>query len=289
VVINPDHQQTTTLISCGQLIDGHQLLIVDPKNNQVLNDRQVGEVWLKGPSVARGYWRKPDLNKQNFNARPAGDQHQAGWLRTGDLGFMLYITGRHKDLIILRGRNLYPQDLEITATATSDYLATDGCAAFSVDNGVDNNHQTQLILVLEVTRQGFRKLDTTQAKKTVTRAVSQPHGVIVSDIIFIKPATLSRTSSGKIQRSATAKQYLNGDLPSIISQHVNTVKTLSYQCLATLLEQQPGANKNVISRHTAFADLALDSLGAVQLTEQLNQQLGRTVEPMLIWDHPHGR
>ena len=132
----------------------------------------------------------------------------------------------------------------------------------------------------------MRKLDTTQAKKTVTRAVSQQHGVIVSDIIFIKPATLSRTSSGKIQRSATAKQYLNGDLPSIISQSVKTVKPLSYQCLTTLLEQQPGANKNVISRHTAFADLALDSLGAVQLAEQLSQQLGRTVEPMLIWDHP---
>jgi len=164
----------------------------------------VGEVWVGGPHVAQGYWRKPEATADIFAARIPTESADP-WLRTGDLGFLdangaLFLTSRIKDLIIIRGVNHYPQDIERTVQDSHPAMRRDCGAAFSI-TGQDGTEQ--LVIVQEVERTRRQDLDAAAIARAVREAVTMAHDIAVHAIVFIRPASLPKTTSGKIQRGMT--------------------------------------------------------------------------------------
>jgi amino acid adenylation domain-containing protein len=201
-------------VSSGRQWHDLDIRIVDPDTGIVCADGAVGEIWLSGPSVAQGYWRKPEATEATFRARIVGDSTQA-WLRTGDLGFSsdgaVFITGRLKEVVIVRGRNYYPQDIEHTVQQAVQGLRPDGGAAFSVDLDGDE----QLVVVQEVERTAMRGFDTDAAAQAVRAAIAEVHEIPLRAVVFIRPATLPKTSSGKIQRRECRQRFVTGALTEI--------------------------------------------------------------------------
>lgn len=202
-----------TLVSCGTSFPKQKIIIVHPETGRLCPPNEVGEIWVAGPSVAKGYWHKPGVSQETFQARLAGTD-EINFLRTGDLGFLhegeLYVTGRIKDLIIIRGRNYYPQDIERTVEKSHATLQTAACAAFSVT--VD--HQEQLIIAQELQRQ-HRKADIDIVSAAIRKEVAHAHELQIQTIVFLQPMSIPRTSSGKIQRYLCREGYLNNSLRSI--------------------------------------------------------------------------
>jgi len=196
------------LVSCGHVQPDEEIVIVDPESCSRVQSNSIGEIWITGPSVARGYWQKPDETHETFDAHLADGR--GPFLRTGDMGFLhdnqLYITGRIKDLIIIRGRNHYPQDIELTVERSHPALRPGCCAAFSIDV----NGEERLAVVQEVdTRKNPDPRDIVQA---IRRAVAEEHDLQLYAVALIKPHTIAKTSSGKIQRRTCRDEYLNGKL-----------------------------------------------------------------------------
>ena len=200
-----------SLVGCGSTWLDEKIAIVNPDSLTHCTDGQVGEVWISGPSVAQGYWHRPDLTKETFNAYLA-DTKEGPFLRTGDLGFFqdgeLFITGRLKDLIIIRGRNHYPQDIELTVEHSHPALRPGNGAAFSVE--VDNGER--LVIVQEVERTHLRKLNVDEIVEAIRRNVSQNHELQVDGVVLIKTGTIPKTSSGKIKRHACKTGFIDNSL-----------------------------------------------------------------------------
>jgi len=193
-----------------------RVAIVDPESGQPCREDRVGEIWLAGESVAQGYWRQPEATEEMFGARVAAAEATLGerFLRTGDLGFLaggeLYIAGRAKDLIIIRGRNLYPHDLE-AAAERSHPAARPGCgAAFAIER----DGEERLIVVQELDRR--RTEEAPAVADAIRRALAEQHEVQVQDVVLVRAGTIPKTSSGKIQRHACRAAYLAGSLEVVI-------------------------------------------------------------------------
>ena len=200
------------LVSCGQPAAGHQVLVVAPDTRAVLPEGQVGELWVTGPSVAMGYFHDPGLSESTFHATLAGGPSTATCLRTGDLGAIvggeLYVTGRLKEVIILRGQNLYPSDLEQTVLKQHAGFRAHGVAAFSADIE-DEEH---LFIVAELSRAARLSADALKRLGDAVRsALVREHGVAPARIFFVRPSTLPLTTSGKIRRTACAAALLAGE------------------------------------------------------------------------------
>jgi len=201
--------QSVRLVSSGHA-DPTRLCIVQPVDGHRLPDGQVGEIWLRGASIARGYWQRPETSAETFAAYT---HDGAGpFLRSGDLGFVqdgqLYVTGRMKELIIVRGRNHYPQDIEQTVQACSASLAAGAGAAFSVE--VDG--EERVVVVQEVRRSEVRRVDVRELELAVRAALAAAHELQLLDLVLLKPMRLPKTSSGKIQRRKARELYLSGAL-----------------------------------------------------------------------------
>lgn len=213
---------TLTLVSCGASLGAQQIVIVDPETLAPCAPGQVGEVWVSGESVAQGYWNRPEESTHTFQAQLNGAGPK--YLRTGDLGFLdgaeLFITGRIKDLIIIDGRNHYPQDIELTVERCHPALRPGCTAAFSVVEG----GQERLIIVAELGR-NFRPrpagtatpddsalLDPAKVVGAVRRAIAENHDLRVHDVALLKAGNIPKTSSGKIQRRASRAAYLERTL-----------------------------------------------------------------------------
>lgn len=198
------------LVGCGRALAGERIAIVEPENCTRLPASQVGEVWVNGPNVARAYWKMPEATETGLKARIKGDVDGANWLRTGDLGFLddageLFITGRIKDLIIVRGINHYPQDIERTVQAAHAALRTNGGAAFSVP---DPRGEETLVLVQEIERSERNRIDPVEIKGLIRESVTEQHELFARHIALIRPGALPKTTSGKIQRSLARKLWL---------------------------------------------------------------------------------
>jgi SAM-dependent methyltransferase/NAD(P)-dependent dehydrogenase (short-subunit alcohol dehydrogenase family) len=195
-----------TLVSSGRLIPGHHVTIVDPEQLTPCAEGEVGEVWLTGPSVARGYWNSPELTHSTFAARLAGTG-EGLFLRTGDLGFLhgeeLFITGRLKDLLIIHGVNHYPQDIELTVGQCHPALNPSQCAAFSVD--VQGGER--LVIAAEVSRV-YGDVSNDAIASAVREAVADVHELGVHEVVLLGPGAIPKTSSGKIQRHACRIGYI---------------------------------------------------------------------------------
>ena len=201
------------LVGCGRQLVGERLAIVDPETRMPLGRGVVGEVWVAGPHVAQGYWRDREGTASVFRVRKASGGARC-WLRTGDLGFLdedreLYITGRIKDLIIIRGVNHYPQDIEETVQDCHAALRRHCGAAFSVP---DQEGQEQLIVVQEVERTFRRQIAIEEIVASIREAITREHEVAAREIVLIRTGSLPKTTSGKIQRNLTRQMFLTGAL-----------------------------------------------------------------------------
>ena len=206
----PD-EDAHTLVGCGRCLVGERLAIVDAESRRRLLPGAIGEVWVNGPHVAQGYWRNPDATAATFEAQIEGEA-EARWLRTGDLGFLdedgeLYITGRIKDVIIIRGINHYPQDIESTVEASHPALRRHGGAAFAVP-GEDGNEQ--LVVVQEVERTQRHLIARDEITDCIREAVANEHELAVHDILLIRAGAIPKTTSGKIQRSKARELWQQG-------------------------------------------------------------------------------
>jgi acyl-CoA synthetase (AMP-forming)/AMP-acid ligase II len=204
---------TQSLVSCGRSVAGQQIAIVDPATQSRTGGRRVGEIWVNGPNVTGGYWGNPIATEETFKARIAGTAGP-NWLRTGDWGFLdddgqLFITGRLKDVIIIRGLNHYPQDIERTVQDSHPALRRDCGAAFAVPNEADNE---RLVIVQEIERTQRRDADLEAISRCVREAVTRQHEIAVETIVLISPGSLPKTTSGKVQRGLARRLWLEGSL-----------------------------------------------------------------------------
>ncbi|HEY4048091.1 MAG TPA: aminotransferase class III-fold pyridoxal phosphate-dependent enzyme, partial [Acidobacteriaceae bacterium] len=284
-----------------------KVLIVDPDSLDALGEDQVGEIWLAGDQVAKGYWNKPELSQEVFSARLSWGSDDYRYLRTGDLGFMrdgqLFVSGRLKDLIILGGRNLYPQDVEAAAFGSDSRLRPDGAAAFADEDGEDGE---RLILVQELE---FRQKPSEELIRSIVAAVFEYTGAQPDEIILTKPGAVPRTSSGKIRRRQCKTEWRNGTLPVVSRWNRNGPESVSVHLAATphvraplaglgqseveirdwlceRLAQRLGLKADLIDPDQTFFSYGVNSLAAIEISGALVEWLGRPLDATLCWDYP---
>ncbi len=187
------------LVGCGPTLPGQALRIVDPVTLKQVEPDRTGEIWLAGPHIGGGYWQQPEASRDTFQAHIA-DTGEGPFLRTGDLGFVhdgeLYVAGRLKDVMIVRGVNVYPQDIEAAVEAVDEALYPTGSAAFSVDDPAGE----RVVVVAEINRTHRDAVDVRQLAARIRQAVLEQQEVLLADIVFLRPGSLPKTSSGKVQR-----------------------------------------------------------------------------------------
>jgi acyl-CoA synthetase (AMP-forming)/AMP-acid ligase II len=208
--------RSKTLVGCGKTLLNQQVAIVNPETFNRCAANEIGEIWVSGPSITQGYWNRSEQTVETFQAY-LSDTKEGPFLRTGDLGFLedgeLFITGRLKDIMIIRGRNYYPNDIELTVEQSHLSLLPFCGAAFVVEK----NKEEQVVVVQEIKRESLQRLDSDQVIADIRKAVLQNHELRVHHVILIKPGSIPKTSSGKIQRHACREAFLNGTLRGIMN------------------------------------------------------------------------
>jgi amino acid adenylation domain-containing protein len=277
------------LVGSGTAPEGARLLVVDPESSVPCGPGEVGEIWIAGPAVAAGYWGLPEATAATFGAHTAdGD---GPWLRTGDLGFLgdfgeqrgeLFVTGRSKDLIILRGRNHYPQDIELTVERSHSALRPGCGAAFAVE--VEG--EERLVVVQEVRRE-HREDDPAELVAAIRRAVADEHEVMVHAVVLLRPATIPKTTSGKIQRAACRARYLDGTLDALgawqaqagteeapaVPEDLDRPEGVR-RWLAAEVAVRAGMTAEEIDLDRPLDHYPLDSLAAMELIHVVESRLG---------------
>lgn len=287
--------QTRSLVGCGQPLENMQVVIAHPQNLTQCGSDEVGEIWVAGESVAQGYWNREEETEQTFQAYL---QHTGAgpFFRTGDLGFFknneLFITGRLKDLIIIRGRNHYPQDLERTVERSHLPLQSNSVAAFSVDVA----DEERLVVVAEVQRSHLRHLDLEATIGAIRQAVAENHELQVYAVVLLKPGHLPKTSSGKIKRHACRATFLDRSWDPISSSILEAISSQEIPAslnretllarspsdrddwLVAALQQQVAQvlkiSPSQLSPEQPLTALGLDSLLAIELKNRIETQLG---------------
>jgi acyl-CoA synthetase (AMP-forming)/AMP-acid ligase II len=213
VCISSDsNKDTRTVISCGNNQSDQKIKIVNPKTLKPCNSDEVGEIWVSGQSVAKGYWNKPLETDMTFGAQ-LSDSEGETYLRTGDLGFQkdgeYYITGRTKNLIIAEGKNHYPHDLERTVESSHPAILPGGSAVFSINN----DGPERIIVIAEIKHKSYILED--EVIKTIRYAISVYHGLTIDDIRLTNPGAIPRTTSGKKRHFLCREYYIAGTLKEI--------------------------------------------------------------------------
>jgi fatty-acyl-CoA synthase len=230
VRVEPDAPNALAQVSCGEVAVSQWAAIVDPDTGAELPDECVGEIWLHGDNIGRGYWARPEETEYTFGnklqsrldtaSHADGTPDDATWLRTGDLGCYidgdLYITGRIKDMVIVDGRNHYPQDIEATVAEASDGIRHGFVAAFSVParelpDGAPDDTSEKLVIVAE-RGPGAGRADPQPIIDAVRKAVSRKHAVNTYDVRLVAAGVIPRTTSGKLARRACRAEYIEGTL-----------------------------------------------------------------------------
>ncbi|MEU1071187.1 MULTISPECIES: fatty acyl-AMP ligase [unclassified Streptomyces] len=213
----PD-RTSRTLVGCGAPA-GSEVLIVDPMTREALADGRVGEIWLRGPSVARGYWNRPEATEETFRAETADGR--PGFLRTGDLGALvdgeLFVTGRIKEMLIHHGRNLYPQDIEQAVQDSGPALRRGGGAVFTVGDEEDDRSHVVVVQEVRPSRQGEHDLPALAAQ--VQAVLSRRFQLPATSVVLVRPGAVRKTTSGKTQRTLMRRLFLDGSL-SVLHQRL---------------------------------------------------------------------
>jgi acyl-CoA synthetase (AMP-forming)/AMP-acid ligase II/acyl carrier protein len=342
----PD-EMTQRLVGCGQELPDHQLVIVRPESSVPCEPDEVGEILISGPSVCQGYWNRAEECASMFGAHV--DRYEGRFVRTGDLGFLrdgeLFVTGRLKDVVIIRGRNHYPQDIEQTAEEAHPAVLMG--AAFALEN----EGAERLVVVHQIDRQ-YRDADFDEVVRAVRRAIVEQHDLDPYAVVLIRQTSLPITSSGKVQRSLCREQYLADELkvvhawtnpattsadaarpapqinvnlsgegvawsrretaPAADAGHAATStngngsakpKRRQLSPRAAIVELDRAAEgieawmlqwlvaklalkSDEVQRDRPFAEYGVDSLTAVELSHELEEQFKVPLPPIVAWNYP---
>ncbi|RYZ40519.1 MAG: amino acid adenylation domain-containing protein, partial [Myxococcaceae bacterium] len=292
------------MVSSGQPPLEQHMVIVHPATGVACADDTVGEIWLRGPSVAQGYWNRPEESARTFGARLKDGS--GPFLRTGDLGFLsdarLYIASRLKDLIILRGRNFYPQDIELSLESAHKAVRQGCIAAFSVEA----DGEERLGVAVEVDLRGATPEEVADALR---KKVAEEHAVHLHAVVLLEPRSIPKTSSGKIQRQACRAGYMAGTLEavgrSVVSEQpeaaergevpiTELLRAAAPQEQLPLLEgylreriaRAVHIEASGLDRHAPLAELGLDSLMFLELQGRLEAELELALPAAFLWRHP---
>lgn len=295
--------------SCGRTVLDTRAIVVDPVTREDLGEDRVGELWVSGTTVAQGYFRNPEATAATFQARLADGT--GPFLRTGDLAFVhggeVYLTGRLKDVIIIRGQNHHPQDIEWTVAGSHPALRPNCAAAF----GVERDGEEQLVLVTEVYPE--RVGDPEEVFGAVRQAVSE-HGLQAASIGLIAPRALPKTSSGKIQRGLARERFQAGELVTLARWDAPRVPVspetasggaeeaalraklrratgrrrarILAEHLVGLTAELLGVDPDDVETDRPLGELGLDSIQAVEMVERVGRALEQPVPGTLLFDHP---
>jgi len=315
-----DSEKATALVSCGRAVGDGQLLIVDPTTCEPLGEQRVGEIWLRGPSVSAGYWNAPPQDSDRFGAqtnRPGGgltqllfgggSRPEGGFFRTGDMGFLhqgeLYVTGRLKELLILRGQNHFPQDIESTVARVA---AAELGRVVAVR--LDSSEGESLGIIAEFSRHG-EVASLPELGRRVRAAVIEDHEIDPSQILFVRPTSIPVTTSGKPQRLRCQAWFTTG-LPETLyhwqrpggsqlppfkvlrlpdqpaANDVLDVQAALQDWIVSWLVQRGGIDAAEIDVERRFDEHGLDSLLAIRLIGDLEDNCGVELTPVVAWEHP---
>ncbi|MDM8561158.1 aminotransferase class I/II-fold pyridoxal phosphate-dependent enzyme [Candidatus Parabeggiatoa sp. HSG14] len=227
-----------TIVGCGFSEIDTQVVIVNQETLMPCASDEVGEIWVSGASIAQGYWNRSNETKYTFHAFMQNGE--GPFMRTGDLGFLqdeeLFVMGRVKDVIIIRGENYYPQDIELTVENSHIALHPSGSAAFSVEIAGEE----RLVIAQEVKRTAFRKLNVDEVISAIRQAVAEQYELVVYAVLLLRQATIPKTSSGKIQRQACKTGFLENTFKTIV---VWQQPEISEQYQETVIKKQETASQ----------------------------------------------
>ncbi|MCA1750364.1 MAG: AMP-binding protein [Flavobacteriales bacterium] len=301
------------LVSSGAVLKDMEVKIVNPDSNRECSSGMVGEICVKGPSVALGYWQKPEANKEVFETPVLDvDDHPAdkneAYLRTGDLGFMdaglLYITGRLKEVIIINGANFYPQDIEKTVQNSSQYFQENAGAVFSEEDG-----QERIVVLQEIARSHLRDFNPEELIDLIRSQISQNHDLVAEAVYLISPGQIPKTTSGKIQRVKCKELYLSAEIPGVLASSDSqgnasgenstentagdsdqaTAATLDENALKQWLVAEISRvlelDSGEIDEDVSFAMIGMSSIQGIQISESLSRYIGVRVEPVDLYNY----
>ncbi|MEU2038836.1 HAD-IIIC family phosphatase [Nocardia niwae] len=295
VILPPGRSE---LVGVGRAADGLSVVVVDPERHTECGEGAEGEIWVSGTSVAAGYFDNEAATAETFRARLEGDDR--AFLRTGDLGFLsggeLFVTGRRKDLLIIDGKNHYPQDLELTAETAHETVRPGCVAAFSVDEGIDGELP---VVVAEVRTEDPAELS--GAEDAIRAAIGAEHGLTLRSVVLIRPGDLLKTSSGKVQRQACRAAYLDGEFSPVLpaggefdelgaragtspgaAMTAEELQNWLVEIIARLAYLDPAR----IDVHRPLVEFGLGSADLVELVVELSDGVGRTLDTNLFFEHP---
>jgi acyl-CoA synthetase (AMP-forming)/AMP-acid ligase II/acyl carrier protein len=311
--MNGDSDSVQELVGCGTAAAEHRVEITHPLTGEMCPEDVVGEIVLQGPSVAKGYFGRAEEINRNFHTRVRGIEGE--FLSTGDLGFFhqgeLFVTGRLKDVIIIRGRNHYPQDIEATAEQAHPSLMPGAAFSIRVDD------EERLVVVNQIDRQ-LDKSEYPSVVNAIRQAITSGHELDTYAVVLIRQSSLPVTSSGKVQRSLTRDQYMEGSLrvvhewkapdrpatatalkrveqngengrSRLLSGDVFGVEQTAERIEAWLEEwlvDRVGLDPADIHRDKPFAEFGVDSLTAVELSHELEEEFGVPLPPIVAWNYP---
>jgi acyl-CoA synthetase (AMP-forming)/AMP-acid ligase II/acyl carrier protein len=303
-----ESNQTRCLVACGKIDRRHQLHIVDPDSAVERGEDEVGEIWVRGPSVADGYWNRPEETESVFRARIRG-QAEGTYLRTGDLGFLhegtLVVTGRSKDLIIQRGKNHYPQDIEASVEQAHPEIVQGGVAAFALEED-DKEH---LAVAVELGHRKHNEADFKTIEEAIRQAVSLDHDVTVHLVALLEKRTIPKTSSGKLQRGVCRAQLASGVLTTLYTsvppaEHADNSESGSPTATST---PAPGTIRTAdeirawlmdelskclpvpqeeIDPNQPLVSYGLDSYTIMMLVAATEEWLVVPIEPVVFYEYP---
>ncbi|WP_174185063.1 hybrid fatty acyl-AMP ligase/type I polyketide synthase [Nocardia barduliensis] len=292
VILPPGRSE---LVGVGRPAEGLSIAIVDPRRRTECAEGVEGEIWVSGTSVAAGYFRDEQATAETFHARLGDDDRD--FLRTGDLGFRsggeLFVTGRRKDLLIIDGKNHYPQDLELTVETAHDAVRPGCVAAFSVDEGIDGELP---VVVAEVRTEDPAEL--ADAEDAIRAAIGAEHGLTLRSVVLIRPGALLKTSSGKVQRQACRAAYLDEEFSPLVpvrgefdeasvtapsaAMTAEEMQTWLVEIIARLAYLDPAR----IDVHRPLVEFGLGSADLVELVVELSDRVGHPLDTNLFFEHP---
>ena len=296
--------QTTSLVSSGEIATGADVRIVDPNTQVECEPGHVGEIWVNSPSVAQGYWNKPSFSDSVFRATIKNGDDKP-FMRTGDLGYLweneLYVTGRIKEMIIVAGRNHYPQDIEHSLQASNPAFRKGCGAAFAVSE----HGKEELVVMQEVSNAGMQPSDFQQLTLQSARAIASRHGISPKALVLIAPGNLPKTSSGKIQRAEAKKIFEAGNITTLYtwtnaSAAVNRTREVRepapqaftdwqselYAQMQTWVSDKLNVDSHHVDLDVTFSELGVDSIEAIELVDRLQDTIQRTIPATELLRYP---
>ncbi len=281
VDVPPGTARSKEVVGCGAVVPGHEVVIVHPETRFECRADEVGEIWVAGPSVAAGYWGRADETTAVFGARLA-DSGRGPFLRTGDLGFMrngaVVVTGRRKDVIVIRGRNHYPHDLERTAERAHPALRPGCGAAFAVTE--DAEERLAIVHEIDPSAPDFEGI-----AKAIRSDIAREHQLHAHVIVLIPPKTLPKTSSGKVQRGEARLSFETGRLLAIAVSRAGSGGDIA-RWLVDQIAELRDVPASDIHQDDVFLELGIDSAETAELLAALEERVGRPVPMRLFLEYP---